>query len=195
MVKDTHNLNVALTRARLGLIVICDRKTLRYDATWNAFIEDCETRNIVVGAQPRVKLPASASRGNQSGYFGHVLSYLSGSRVASSQSGHHGNEPGYLGYPPDHLSAQQLASQSAHQMYYRGPPAAPNQMQQQTAAGLRSDFSAWLQSLRAQSSAEGAVPSAAQDFQKAEWERNSAQTNTQGRVPSHIEFVDHMWGA
>lgn len=38
---DWRRLNVAITRAKLGLIVVGDANTLQHDAHWNAFIEFC----------------------------------------------------------------------------------------------------------------------------------------------------------
>jgi regulator of nonsense transcripts 1 len=43
---DSRRLNVALTRARRGLIVIGDPETLRYDEDWAAWLEHVRSRNL-----------------------------------------------------------------------------------------------------------------------------------------------------
>ena len=46
--KDWRRLNVALTRARNGIIVIGDANTLRYERNWRAFIAWCKTNHVFV---------------------------------------------------------------------------------------------------------------------------------------------------
>jgi hypothetical protein len=42
-------MNVALTRAKFGLIVIGRRQILREDANWKAFLEFCDRNGLVTG--------------------------------------------------------------------------------------------------------------------------------------------------
>lgn len=44
--KDRRRLNVALTRARRGLIVLGHQKTLRHDGTWRSWLDWAEERNL-----------------------------------------------------------------------------------------------------------------------------------------------------
>ena len=48
--KDWRRLNVAITRARSGLIVIGDSRTLRHDRHWSAFIEWCKEENVLIAS-------------------------------------------------------------------------------------------------------------------------------------------------
>jgi superfamily I DNA and/or RNA helicase len=43
---DSRRLNVALTRARRGLIVVGDPDTLRSDETWSAWLAHIRSRNL-----------------------------------------------------------------------------------------------------------------------------------------------------
>jgi len=45
--KDRRRLNVALTRAKRGLIVLGNLKTLRHDGTWRAWLDWAEERNLM----------------------------------------------------------------------------------------------------------------------------------------------------
>ena len=44
--KDRRRLNVALTRAKRGMIVLGHTKTLRQDGTWRAWLDWAEERNL-----------------------------------------------------------------------------------------------------------------------------------------------------
>jgi len=48
--KDWRRLNVAITRARSGLIVIGDSRTLRHDRHWSAFIEWCKEESVLINS-------------------------------------------------------------------------------------------------------------------------------------------------
>jgi len=48
---DWRRLNVAITRAKSGLIVVGDRTTLCHDPHWNGFIEWCQAKNSYVPLQ------------------------------------------------------------------------------------------------------------------------------------------------
>ena len=51
--KDERRLNVAVTRARICLIVIGNSKCLRNDRYWNGFIEYCKEKNAVYKDVPK----------------------------------------------------------------------------------------------------------------------------------------------
>ena len=53
--QDWRRLNVAITRAKCGLIVVGDSHTLRLERHWRAFIEWCEKENCVVRQQKDFK--------------------------------------------------------------------------------------------------------------------------------------------
>ena len=46
--KNERRLNVALTRAKCLMILVCDRKTLALDPMWSAFIEYCDENRACV---------------------------------------------------------------------------------------------------------------------------------------------------
>ena len=46
--KDWRRLNVALTRARNGIIVVGDAQTLRYERNWRAFISWCQANRVFI---------------------------------------------------------------------------------------------------------------------------------------------------
>ena len=55
---DFRRLNVALTRARRGLVVVGDPETLAADATWRAYLQWLEKRGCVVdGPLSELELP------------------------------------------------------------------------------------------------------------------------------------------
>lgn len=58
--KDWRRLNVAITRARSGLIVIGDSKTLRHDRHWCAFIEWCKQENVIMNSNEMVAMESLA---------------------------------------------------------------------------------------------------------------------------------------
>ena len=43
---DQRRLNVAITRAKRGLVVVGDPKTLRYDPTWRSWLDWAEERGL-----------------------------------------------------------------------------------------------------------------------------------------------------
>jgi regulator of nonsense transcripts 1 len=43
---DRRRLNVAITRAKRGLIVLGDPQTLRYDPTWRSWLDWAEERGL-----------------------------------------------------------------------------------------------------------------------------------------------------
>lgn len=55
LVADPHNLNVALTRAKLGLVVLCDSNAVRYDAHWSALLGQCSGQGLLVRERPIVR--------------------------------------------------------------------------------------------------------------------------------------------
>eukprot|EP00928_Gymnodinium_smaydae_P051495 TRINITY_DN3504_c0_g1_i2.p1 TRINITY_DN3504_c0_g1~~TRINITY_DN3504_c0_g1_i2.p1 ORF type:complete len:603 (+),score=32.03 TRINITY_DN3504_c0_g1_i2:214-2022(+) len=54
LVACPHNLNVALTRAKLGLVILCDTGALRRDRNWNGLIERCSSDGLLVTGRPRL---------------------------------------------------------------------------------------------------------------------------------------------
>ncbi|CAE8634897.1 unnamed protein product, partial [Polarella glacialis] len=55
LLSDPHTMNVALTRARIGLVILCDRATLKQDPHWAVLLRACEKRGVVVRKQPLVR--------------------------------------------------------------------------------------------------------------------------------------------
>ena len=49
---DARRLNVALTRARRGVLIFCDPHTLQREATWADFLRWATRRNLVVDRLP-----------------------------------------------------------------------------------------------------------------------------------------------
>mmetsp|Transcript_33307 Transcript_33307/g.42783 ORF Transcript_33307/g.42783 Transcript_33307/m.42783 type:complete len:241 (+) Transcript_33307:1189-1911(+) len=45
---DWRRLNVAVTRAKRGIVVIGDPRTLKFDLNWNAFIKWCHSNGVVL---------------------------------------------------------------------------------------------------------------------------------------------------
>lgn len=54
LLSDERMINVALTRARYGLVVLGDQATLRGDANWKTLIKYCESHMCVVSEKPQV---------------------------------------------------------------------------------------------------------------------------------------------
>lgn len=54
LVADPHNFNVALTRAKLGLVVLCDSEAMRHNPNWDALITRCNADGLLVNDQPVV---------------------------------------------------------------------------------------------------------------------------------------------
>jgi len=54
IVSDPHMLNVALTRARLGLLVLGHSTTLGRDTNWTAFIGHCREHKVLVHSAPAI---------------------------------------------------------------------------------------------------------------------------------------------
>ncbi|CAK9020828.1 unnamed protein product [Durusdinium trenchii] len=52
--EDEHLLDVALTRARLGMCVLGTSETLRRITAWSCFLDHCEAKQLVTGSQPVV---------------------------------------------------------------------------------------------------------------------------------------------
>jgi senataxin len=57
--KQTNRMNVALTRARLGMFVLCKFTTLTRDPTWRALIEDANERGLSMCVNDHSFQPAS----------------------------------------------------------------------------------------------------------------------------------------
>jgi len=57
LVADPNNLNVALTRARLGLVILCDTIALEHDLCWGALIKSCKDQDFMISERPRVLPP------------------------------------------------------------------------------------------------------------------------------------------
>lgn len=45
---NRQRLNVSLTRAKYGLFIICNKKSLKVNDDWNACIRDAEERSLIV---------------------------------------------------------------------------------------------------------------------------------------------------
>lgn len=54
ILSDANILNVALTRSRLGLVIMCDRRALRRSDNWSALADDCEQRHLMTYESPDV---------------------------------------------------------------------------------------------------------------------------------------------
>lgn len=54
LLSDERMINVALTRARYGLVVLGDQCTLRGDASWKSLIRYCESHMCLVSEKPQV---------------------------------------------------------------------------------------------------------------------------------------------
>lgn len=54
---DWRRLNVAVTRAKSGLIVIGDKSTLKQDRNWRAFLSYCEEFNCIISANDDILAP------------------------------------------------------------------------------------------------------------------------------------------
>ena len=53
--KDARRLNVALTRAKCLMIIVCNPVTLQEDEMWRSFIEYCDRNNAIIGDSFDVK--------------------------------------------------------------------------------------------------------------------------------------------
>jgi len=60
ILSDAHVLNVALTRAILGLVIMCDRDALERSEHWKALAKDCERRNLIIDESPHIARPTKA---------------------------------------------------------------------------------------------------------------------------------------
>eukprot|EP00928_Gymnodinium_smaydae_P072016 TRINITY_DN5545_c0_g5_i1.p1 TRINITY_DN5545_c0_g5~~TRINITY_DN5545_c0_g5_i1.p1 ORF type:complete len:1034 (+),score=64.37 TRINITY_DN5545_c0_g5_i1:126-3227(+) len=52
ILSDPHVLNVALTRGKCGLIIVCDRQAVERDAHWRELAIDCEKRGLLTNHMP-----------------------------------------------------------------------------------------------------------------------------------------------
>jgi superfamily I DNA and/or RNA helicase len=71
--KDWRRLNVAITRARSGLIVVGDSRTLRNERHWRAFVDWCQRegcyveRSVDPKVLARLYAPRASERGGERG--------------------------------------------------------------------------------------------------------------------------------
>eukprot|EP00929_Paragymnodinium_shiwhaense_P101782 TRINITY_DN64969_c0_g1_i1.p1 TRINITY_DN64969_c0_g1~~TRINITY_DN64969_c0_g1_i1.p1 ORF type:complete len:1171 (-),score=202.59 TRINITY_DN64969_c0_g1_i1:154-3666(-) len=56
LVADAHNLNVALTRAKIGMVVLCDTAAVQRNVHWGALISHYKERRIMVTERPVVDM-------------------------------------------------------------------------------------------------------------------------------------------
>lgn len=54
LLSDPHTMNVAITRARHGMVVLCDEEALREDANWAALLRHARGQNLVISQEPQV---------------------------------------------------------------------------------------------------------------------------------------------
>jgi len=73
LVACPHNLNVALTRAKLGVVILCDTGAVRRDRHWMALISRCEADGLVIKERPAVRSGADRSDSIQGPAFGQIV--------------------------------------------------------------------------------------------------------------------------
>eukprot|EP00929_Paragymnodinium_shiwhaense_P086431 TRINITY_DN46949_c0_g1_i1.p1 TRINITY_DN46949_c0_g1~~TRINITY_DN46949_c0_g1_i1.p1 ORF type:complete len:1335 (-),score=293.73 TRINITY_DN46949_c0_g1_i1:45-4049(-) len=60
ILSDDHVMNVALTRARLGLVVLGSVATLNLDEAWAAFLRHCSDEKVIIDERPMVRTDEQA---------------------------------------------------------------------------------------------------------------------------------------
>ena len=55
LLSDLHTMNVAITRARHGLVVLCEQTALEEDSNWSALLQHARSQELVTRLEPEVK--------------------------------------------------------------------------------------------------------------------------------------------
>ena len=59
LLSDPHTMNVALTRARHGMVVLCDTTALDEDADWSELFHHAQARGLVTREEPVLRQPVA----------------------------------------------------------------------------------------------------------------------------------------
>ncbi|CAJ1400386.1 unnamed protein product [Effrenium voratum] len=59
LLSDPHTMNVALTRARHGMVVLCDTTALDEDADWSELFHHAQARGLVTREEPELRQPVA----------------------------------------------------------------------------------------------------------------------------------------
>ena len=62
LLADPHTMNVAITRARHGMVVLCDEVALQEDSNWSALLKHARDQKLIIAKEPDVLKPQGISR-------------------------------------------------------------------------------------------------------------------------------------